>query len=202
MKKFYHSIAAVALTVGMMSSSAWASPATATPSSDVAPSQMGVVNFRQCVEMSKLGQQERASLESLQTEIQGRLEAREKELETLAQNLSDPDFVDGLSAKAEEDMRAKFQTLSQEQARDQNHFFQMLNQAHYKIMQAIAAAVSQAASTVAQAHQLSVVLNEEAAFYYSASLDVTSQVIAELDRLFDAQKLQVVPAPAPDAPNS
>lgn len=202
MKKFYHSIAALALTVGVMSSSAWASPAASSPTLEVAPSQMGVVNFRQCVEMSKLGQQERLALESLQTEIQGRLEAREKELEALAQNLSDPDFVDGLSPKAEEEMRTKFQTLSQEQARDQNHFFQMLNQAHYKIMQAIAAAVSQAANTVAQAQNLAVILNEEAAFYYNSGLDVTTQVIAELDKLFDAQKLQMAPPAAPELPNS
>ena len=69
-------------------------------------------------------------------------------------------------------------------------------------LQAIAAAVSQAANTVAQAQNLAVILNEEAAFYYHSGLDVTTQVIAELDKLFDAQKLQMAPPAAPELPNS
>lgn len=193
MSKFRHSITSIALAAGMLSMpllSADAPAAVAMP----APQQqqtvhMGIVNFRNCVEQSKLGKQERSALEALQGEVQARLETREKELEALAQKLSDPDFVDGLAPKAEEDMRTKFQMLSQEQARDQNQFFQMLNQAHYKIMQTIAGAISRAATTVAQQNKLDVILNEDAAFYYNQTLDVTSLVVIEMDKLFDANQV-------------
>ncbi len=53
------------------------------------------------------------------------LEKTDKELEEMAKKLQDQDYMDGLSPTAENDLKQKFQTLSQEFSRYQNQYYQL-----------------------------------------------------------------------------
>jgi outer membrane protein len=153
---------------------------------------IGFVNFKTCLEKSKQGQQEKNAFEALKNQMSEALEKTDKELEEIAKKLEDQDYMDGLSPTAEEELKTKFQTLSQEYARYQNQFYQLLNQANYKMLQTLHEDVSIAAESVRASHNLSLILNEDSAFAHITSLDFTHAVIEEMDKQFDAENAEVV----------
>ncbi len=150
--------------------------------------KIGVVNFKNCVEQSKLGKAEQAAFEALKEQMVTVLEKTEKELEELAGKLSDDEHVDSLSQDAENDLKMKFQGLNQELARYQNQYYQILNQANFKLISELSSKVSDASEAVAKEKNLQLVLNEEAVFFRDPSLEITKDVIIELDKRFDADE--------------
>lgn len=163
-----------------------------------APS-IGVVNFSSCVTDSKLGKQEQSSFEALKKQMSTLLEDTEKQLNDIAAKMNDPEYLDGLSPEAEDEMKNKFRFLSEEMNRYQNQYYQILNQANMKIIQTISNGINSASENVAKKNKLTVVVNKDACFYYSPALDVTTQVVSEMDKTFelDAKKQASAPAAAP-----
>lgn len=150
------------------------------------PSPIGVVNFATCVTDSKVGKQEQASFEALKKQMSSLMEDTEKQLQEIAGKLNDPEYLDGLSPEAEEEMKGKFRTLSEEMNRYQNQYYQVLNQANMKLIQAMSGNINVAAEKVAKEKKLSMIVNKEAFFFYTPGLDMTSAVIAEMDKNFVA----------------
>lgn len=185
MKKHYFSLIAATLA---LSSSAMAAD---TPS-------IGVVNFASCITDSKLGKQEQASFESIKNQMTAMIENTEKELNELAAKFNDPEYLDGLSPEAEEEMKARFRSLSEEMNRYQNQYYQVLNQANMRVMQTINTSINTAAEKVAKDQKLSAVLNKDACFYFAPKFEVTKSVIAEMDKNFDAEA-KVAPVTPPPA---
>ena len=60
-------------------------------------SNVGFVNFKTCIEKSKQGQNEKNSFDGLKKQMSDALEKTSKELEEIAKNLEDPDYMDRLS---------------------------------------------------------------------------------------------------------
>ena len=147
---------------------------------------VGFVNFKVCVEKSKQGQQERDTFEAMKTQMSETLEKTDKELEEMAKQLEDQDYMDGLSPTAEEDLKQKFQGMSQEFARYQNQYYQLLQQANYKMLQTMHDEVSAAAEKVRAEKKLSLLLSEDSTFAYASSLDFTDAVIKKMDSEFEA----------------
>jgi outer membrane protein len=161
---------------------------------------VGVVNFTTCVTDSKIGKQEQASFESLKNQMGSLLQETEKQLTEISQKFNDPEYMDGLSPEAEEEMKNKFRTLSEEMNRYQNQYYQVLNQANMRIMQSMNTTINTAAEKVAKDKHLTMVINKEACFFYSPQLEVTPLVIAEMDKNFEQDaKTQAAAAPAPAA---
>lgn len=154
---------------------------------ETSPLNVGVVNFKVCVEKSKHGQQEKNAYEALKKQMSSMLEKAGKELEDIAKKLEDQDYMDGLSPAAEEELKQKYQTLSQDYSRYQNQYMQMLNQANYKVMQSLHLYVSKASENIAKSKNLPLVFSEESVFYYDSILDITQDVIAEMDRRFEIE---------------
>ncbi len=148
---------------------------------------VGLVNFKVCVEKSKQGQQEKNAFEAMKNQMTSTLEKTDKELEAIAKKLEDQDYMDGLSPTAEEELKLKFQSLSQDFSRYQNQYYQLLNQANYKMLQTMHDEVSVAAEKVRAAKKLSLILSEESTFAYSPSLDYTQDVIKVMDKQFEAE---------------
>ena len=148
---------------------------------------IGFINFKQCLELSKQGKQEKNAFEALKKQMSDTLEKAEKELTQLASKLEDKDYLDGLSPIAEEELKQKFQILSQDFQRYQNQFYQLLNQANYKMLQSMHDSVSSAAEAIRVKNKLGLVINEESAFAYSPSLDLTKATVEEMNRVFDLQ---------------
>lgn len=150
---------------------------------------VAVVNFKTCVENSKLGKEEQGNFEKMKKQMETILEEKEKVLNDLAEKSNDPMYLDSLSADAETDLKRKLRALSQEMAQLQNQYLQALNQANYKIVQKLTEIVSDAAKNVAREKKLDLVLNEEGTFYYADSLDISKDVIVQMNRSYDKQSL-------------
>ena len=161
---------------------------TSIQAKDDSSLKIGVVNFKTCVEQSKLGKAEQAAFEALKEQMVTVLEKTEKELDDLATKLSDEDHLDSLSQEAQNELKTKFQGLNQELARYQNQYYQILNQANFKLIGDLTPKVGEAAQNVAKDKGYSLILNEEATFYRDPSLEITNDVIIELDKRFDQEE--------------
>ena len=146
---------------------------------------IGVVNFATCITESKAGKKEQENMESMRKQMATLVENTEKELKEIAAKFEDSEYLDSLSPKAEEELKAKFQTLQEELGRYQNQFYQVLNHANYQMMQKINGNIAKAAEKIAAEKHLDYVMNKEACFYIRSDLDVTSSVIAEMDKNFE-----------------
>lgn len=147
--------------------------------------KIGVVNFKQCVEKSKMGKQEASSFEALKTQAEQVLQTKEKDLMSIAQKLEDADYLDSLSNEAEAELKHKFRALNQELTQQQQQLYQTLSQANYKIVQKLTDEVGKKAKSIGEKLNLNLVLNEDACFYHAESLDITDKVIAALDEAHD-----------------
>lgn len=146
--------------------------------------KIGVVNFKECVDRSKMGKQEQASFEALKKQAEQVMQQKEKTLQEISAKLNDPDYLDSLSPEAEAELKHKFRALSQELAQQQQQLYQTLSQANFKIIQKLTEQVNQAANSVAKEMNLDCVINEDACFFFSSKLDITSAIIKKMDDTF------------------
>jgi outer membrane protein len=167
---------------------------TAAFSAETVPS-FGIVNFGTCVSDSKLGKQEQASFESLKKQMANLLEETEKQLNEMAAKFNDPEYLDGLSPEAEEELKNKFRTLNEELSRYQNQYYQVMNQANMRVMQTLAVSINTASEKVAKDKKLSMVVNKDACFYFTPALDVTQFVVTEMDKNFAQESKKQAAAP-------
>ncbi|MBX7066028.1 MAG: OmpH family outer membrane protein [Parachlamydiales bacterium] len=146
---------------------------------------IGVVNFATCVTDSKAGKKEQENLENMRKQMASLIEDTDKELREMASKFEDPEYLDSLSPKAEEELKSKFQTRQEDLARYQNQFYQVMNHAQMQMLQKISGTISKAAEKVASERHLDYVMNKEACFYIRPDLDVTTSVIGEMDKSFE-----------------
>jgi len=149
--------------------------------------KIGIVNFGTCVTDSKYGKQEQTSFESMKKQMTSLIEDSEKQLRGISEKFQDKDYLDGLSPEAEEEFKVKFRNLSEELNRYQQQYYQGLNQANYKLIQVMGKNINVAAEKVATQKGINMVLNQEVCFYCLPTLDVTSDVIKEMDKNFDVE---------------
>ena len=181
-KRYFLSLAAAAALLMA------AAPAPA-PQNQAAPKalRIGVVNFKQCIERSKLGKQEQANFENLKKQMESVLGEKDKTLNDMASKLNDPDYLDSLSPEAETDLKRKFRSLSQELTGQQQEYMQVLQQTNLKVIQGMNELVAKTASSIAKAEGYDLILNEEGVFSSSPELDITNKVVASLDVDFEKE---------------
>ncbi len=166
-----------------------------------APS-IGVVNFAHCVTDSKLGKQEQNAFDNLKKQMSTMLEETEKQLNDITAKFNDPEYLDGLSPEAEQELKNKFRMLSEEMNRYQNQYYQVLNQANMRIVQTIGNGINSASEKIAKDKKLTVIVNKDACFYISPTLDVTNEVVLEMDKNFDVETKKQAAAPAAPVNNT
>jgi len=161
----------------------------AAPSLEAAQvNNIGIVNFKICVENSKVGKKEQQHFESMKKQMEDMLVEKEKSLNEIATKFNDPDYLDSLSPEAEAEMKHKFRTLSQELQQHQNQYYQVLNQENFKIIQKIGEHITEASKVVAKNKNLDMVLNEEMAFFHTDALDISNDVVKVMDQLYKEEK--------------
>lgn len=148
---------------------------------------IGVVNFASCVTDSKSGKKEQENLENMRKQMASLIEDADKELREMAAQFEDPEYLDSLSPKAEEEMKAKFQARQEDLSRYQNQFYQVMNQMQMQMLHKINGNISKAAEKIAHEKNLDYVMNKEACFYIRSDLDVTAEVITEMDRSYESE---------------
>lgn len=157
---------------------------------------IAVVNFKECLERSKWGQQEQEKFNKLRDQIQAALEKKEAALKECSTKLADADYMDSLSPEAEAELKNQQRQIAQEIGQMQQQTYQMLNQANYQILQAMQNQVNAAANKLAQSGKYTLILNQETCFFFSKGHDVTAEVVAEMDRQFEETNGSVKPGQA------
>ncbi len=149
----------------------------------------GIVSFQSCVTESSYGLKEQESFEKLQTQMTTLMSDIEKQLSDIATKFNDPEFVDSLSPEAEQETKARFQTLSEELNRYQNQYMQVMQQANAQLMQTMNGHVQKASESVAKQKKLPMIVREEACFFYNPSFDITKSVIDEMNKSFEKENV-------------
>lgn len=190
LKNLKSSKVAAALTLLVASAvliAAAPAPTPKSPDTSATPNnaKVAIVNFKKCVESSKLGKQQQQTFEQMKAQMESLLQQKEKEFTDISTKLNDPDYLDGLTPEAENEMKTKFRNLNQELATTQNQFLQTLQQANVQIVHMLSEEVSNAAGDIAKSKGFDTVLNVDAVFYSKPSLDISEQVIAKMDEKFD-----------------
>ncbi len=152
-----------------------------------AETKIGVVDFKKCVEDSKLGKQEQASFEAMKKQMETVVEEKEKVLTELANKLNNVDELELMSPEAETELKRKFRGLSQEMNQLQTQFYQTLNQANFQIVQKLSELVTKASENVAKEKSLDIVLNSEGAFFSGEKLDISPAVVEKMNVQFDEE---------------
>ena len=148
---------------------------------------IGIVNFGKCIETSKYGQFEQKQFETIRNQMQKSIQDLDEQLNASATKLQDKDFLDSLSPEAETELKQKFSQLGEELQRYQSQYYQIMQQANMKLMHTVAELINEASSNVAKKAHLSLVLNKDAAFHYMETLDITDEVIVDMDKKFDKE---------------
>ena len=143
---------------------------------------IGIVNFMTCITESKYGKNEQEQLENIKKQWSTLIEETEKEISDLNSKMEDQDYLDGLSPEAEEDLKMKQSAMYQDLSKYQNQLYQILNQANYFLIQKMSSSISKASEAIAHNRRLDIVLNKEACFYNNPKIDITEQVIHEMDK--------------------
>jgi outer membrane protein len=165
-----------------------------------AEQKVGIVNMENIFMETKLGKQEQASFETMRKQFATLLEDTEKQLRDLHEKLSDKDTLDGLSPEAEGEMKNKFAQLNDEMGRYQQQYSQFLQQGQHRLMQSIFGGITQASEKLAAAKGYTMILNKQMCFYSAPTLDVTADMVKEMDKNFeDEAKKTAAVAPAPVA---
>lgn len=149
--------------------------------------KVSIVNFKSCVEKSKSGKQEQANFEALKKQMETVLEEKEKAVNEISTKFSDPDYMDSLSPDAEKELKHKYRAMSQEIGQIQGQYYQTLQQANMKILQKLNDTVAKAAAKVAKDNKIDVVLNDDGGFYFAPDLDISNQVIAVMDEMYEKE---------------
>lgn len=177
-------VAAVLLCSAAPNSSSTSS-ASAASYDQTKSTKIAVVNFKTCVEKSKLGQKEQSNFDAMKKQMETVLMEKEKSLTDIASKFNDIDYLDSLSPEAEKKLKDEFRTKNQEFNQQQNQFYQALSQTNVKIIQKLTEAITKVSEEVAKKNQIDIVLNEDSSFYISSKLDISQQVIAALDEAFE-----------------
>lgn len=146
---------------------------------------VSVVDYGQCISESRYGIAEQKAVDKIRTQLSTLITDTDKEIQELNTKFEDTTFLDSLSPKAEEELRARHQTLMEDRQRYQWQFGQIMQQASYQLMHKISAQIARASEKLALEKDIDYVINKEACFYYRPALDLTQAVIAEMDKNFE-----------------
>lgn len=164
--------------------------------------KIGILSFANCIQESKYGKKEQSTLKGLQNQITSLIKDTEQQLQEIANKLNDPEYIDTLSPEGEQELKIKFQNHQEDLMRYQQQYSEFLNQANYKVMQTMFFHVKNAAKIVSDRLNLDYVLDENSVICNNAGIEITNQVIQELDLLFEKEendKSKVVPVTTPSS---
>lgn len=152
-----------------------------------AEAKEGIVNFANCVNDTKLGKQEQASFETTRKQFFSLIEDTDKQVQELAAKLQDKEALEGLTPEAIKEMEDKKGQLEVEREHYQQQYGHFVSQGQFRFIKPIQEAAVRAAENVAKDKKFTRVANREVYLYYDPSLDITADVVKEMDKLFDEE---------------
>lgn len=156
------------------------------PADSKGVNSIGVVNINACVTDSRQGVNIRQTIELINQKAAETLQEIDKQIQDIDTKLSDEHFRDSLTAQAVEQMRQNHEKLLQDREIKSNEFRQQMTQTQMSVLQELVSQVSAASETVVKRKGLSIALSGEAITYYDPSLDITKEVVEELNKTADS----------------
>jgi outer membrane protein len=147
----------------------------------------GIVNYANCVNDSKLGKQEQASFETTRKQFFSLIEDTDKQIKELSAKLEDKEILEGLTPEAIKEMQDKEAQLKVEFEHYQQQYGHFISQGQYRFLQPIMAGAAKAAEKIAKENGYTKIANKDAYLYYAPSLDITADVVKEMDKLFEEE---------------
>lgn len=182
-KKMTSIFTATAIAFTLFGTSLFAAEAPSTNK----PTKIAVVDFKECVEKSKIGKQEQSNFEELKKQMEKVLAEKEKTLTDFSAKFNDMDYLDSISEEAQAEMRRQYRTQMQEYQQQQQQFYQNLSQTNLLVIQKLNDAVTKVAEKIAQEQGYDVVLNKESCYFAAPSLNISAQIVKMLDDTFDKE---------------
>lgn len=145
----------------------------------------GVVNFNACLTDSKQGIKSRQTMEALNNKLVQSLGDIDKQLADIDAKLNDQNYRDGLSPQADEQLRQSHDKLAQERDAMRTSFSQQFSQTQMSLFQDLMDQVAVASKKIAQRKNLQMIFSGESVTYFDPDLDVTSDIVQELNLTAD-----------------
>jgi outer membrane protein len=159
----------------------------------------GIVNFANCVNDSKLGKQEQASFETTRKQFFSLIEDTDKQIKEIRAKLDDKDTLEGLTPEAIKEMQDKEAQLTVELENYQQQYGHFVSQGgQYRFLLPIMTGAAKAAEKFAKEKGFTTIINKDAYLYYSPALDVTADIVKEMDNLFEEEIKKQATAESPD----
>lgn len=150
--------------------------------------EVGFVNFTNCKMQSKVGKHEQEAMDQILANMRELIQDREKGLKELQEKFTDADYMDGLNPAAAEEMKGQYQALQEEYGRYQQQYMQVAQQAQMKMMQNVHEHARIAAEKIARVRKLDYIIPTESILYCASNLDITNEVVAEMDKEFELNR--------------
>ncbi|MCH1430409.1 MAG: hypothetical protein GWP59_06350 [Chlamydiales bacterium] len=148
--------------------------------------KVGVIDLQACHEESALAKAEGQKLEDLKSKLRGGLEEKEKQFKMMKDKYDDQAFRDSLSDDAKMDYEKNMGNALKDLEQYHSQLVRSLNQSGYEVAMSVLSSVEAAAGKIAKSKELDMVIRKELCLFYSPDLDVTKEVIAEMDNDFSS----------------
>jgi outer membrane protein len=145
-----------------------------------AQAKIAVVNPQQIIEKSKEGQRIKSFLQTFFDSKQTDISAKEAELKALDEKIKDPKIADD----KKEDMRAQFQQKLYEAQAFAKSSQDEMDQKSAKMKEDFGTKLDEVVKKYAASKGLSLVVEKNLCLYASDALDVTTDIIGEMDKAY------------------
>ena len=146
------------------------------------PIKIGVLDLQRCMQESSEGKRQNDSLQNKQTDMVNELKKKEQELRDMQADMEKQSLM--LSAEAKESRVAEFEKMKREYDRRVNEAREDLQIAARDARVAVVNVISGVVENIAKQKKFDLILEKSngAALYVSSSLDITDEVITELNK--------------------
>jgi outer membrane protein len=143
--------------------------------------KIGVLDFQRCIQESNEGRKISDSLKNKQTEMQKDVDKKRQELIDMQKDMEKQSLMLSMDAKTEKEKEFE------KKQRDLQYLMQDLNEEYKKLETdariSILTTISGVVETIAKQQKFDLIAERANILYFSKGLDITDQVIAELNKL-------------------
>lgn len=150
----------------------------------------GIVNPTICMEKSKFASAKRGEIETFGKELQVKLETLHKEYKEVEEKLKNTEYVDSITPEAEKALENEKAAKAQKFGMAQSEFSQMMQQKQMEFYQALQESIGEASQQIAQEKKFDNIASKDLFFFFDEKLDVTDEVIAKMDELYESKQIE------------
>lgn len=145
------------------------------------PIKIGVIDFQRCIQESNEGKRIDESLKNKQAEMQKDVDKKRQELVDMQKEMDKQNLMLSMDAKTEREKEFE------KKQRDLQYLMQDLNEEYKKLQTdarySILTTINSVVDTIAKQQKFDLIAERANIMYFSKELDITDQVITELNKL-------------------